>query len=149
MPGLAPHAWRFFAIFAAVIAGLVILLTGWMPVDPLVSIVIGLIILWSGIGLLRRTLAILIHATPPGLDYQEIMTALEAHEYVAAVHDLHIWLVTSGFPVLTANIWLKPGCNTPRCWQQCLRDLQSTLRERFQIDHATLQLEPMIDTASS
>jgi cobalt-zinc-cadmium efflux system protein len=126
----------------AIIAGGVILVTGWMPADPLVSVVIGLLILWSSVGLLRRTLAILIHATPEDLDYHEILAALEANEHVAAVHDLHIWLVTSGFPVLTADIWLKPMCSDPECWGQCLRELQTMLRERFDIDHATLQLEP-------
>jgi cobalt-zinc-cadmium efflux system protein len=113
-----------------------------MPADPLVSIVIGLLILWSSIGLLRRTLAILIHATPANLDFSEILAALEANEHVAAVHDLHIWLVTSGFPVLTAHIWLKPMCSDPACWKQCLRELQDMLRERFDIEHVTLQLEP-------
>jgi cobalt-zinc-cadmium efflux system protein len=126
----------------AVAAGSVILLTGWMPADPLVSIVIGVLILWSSIGLLRRTLAILIHATPANLDFHEILAALEANEHVAAVHDLHIWLVTSGFPVLTAHIWLKPMCSDPDCWRQCLRELQDTLHERFDIEHVTLQLEP-------
>jgi cobalt-zinc-cadmium efflux system protein len=126
----------------AVLAGAVILATGWMPADPLVSIVIGLLILWSSIGLLRRTLAILIHATPANLDFSEILAALEANEHVAAVHDLHIWLVTSGFPVLTAHIWLKPMCSDPACWKQCLRELQDMLRERFDIEHVTLQLEP-------
>jgi cobalt-zinc-cadmium efflux system protein len=125
-----------------VVAGIVILVTGWLPADPLASILIGLLILWSSIGLLRRTLAILIQATPPHLDFHEIQTALEANEHVAAVHDLHIWSVTSGFPILTADIWLKPMCSDPACWQQCLRDLQNTLTERFGIDHATLQLEP-------
>jgi cobalt-zinc-cadmium efflux system protein len=125
----------------AVAAGLAILLTGWMPADPLASVVIGVLILWSGIHLLRQTVAILIQATPAHLDFQEIKTALEANEYVAEVHDLHIWSVTSGFPVLTANIWLKPACSDPACWQQCLRQLQTTLNERFGIDHATLQLE--------
>jgi cobalt-zinc-cadmium efflux system protein len=128
----------------AVIAGVVILLTGWVPVDPLVSIIIGGLILWSGIGLLRRTLAILIQGTPAHLDFLEIQAALEANAHVAAVHDLHIWQVTSGFPVLTATIWLKPDCNHPLCWNQCLRELQSTLHERFDIEHATLQLEPAI-----
>jgi len=126
----------------AVVAGIVILATGWLPADPLASVLIGLLILWSSIGLLRRTLAILIQATPPHLDFHEIQAALEANEHVAAVHDLHIWAVTSGFSVLTANIWLKPMCSDPACWQECLRDLQNTLNERFGIDHATLQLEP-------
>jgi len=126
----------------AVVAGIIILATGWLPADPLASVLIGLLILWSSIGLLRRTLAILIQATPPHLDFHEIQAALEANEHVAAVHDLHIWSVTSGFSVLTANIWLKPMCSDPACWQECLRDLQSILNERFGIDHATLQLEP-------
>jgi cobalt-zinc-cadmium efflux system protein len=126
----------------AVAAGIVILATGWLPADQLASVLIGLLILWSSIGLLRRTLAILIQATPPHLDFHEIQAALEANEHVAAVHDLHIWAVTSGFPILTANIWLKPMCSDPACWQQCLRDLQNTLNDRFGIDHATLQLEP-------
>lgn len=126
----------------AIVAGAVILATGWMPADPLVSIVIGLLILWSSVGLLRRTLAILIHATPAHLDFGEILAALESNEHVAAVHDLHIWQVTSGFPVLTAHIWLKPMCSDPLCWQKCLRELQDTLHERFDIEHVTLQLEP-------
>ncbi|MBM4025247.1 MAG: cation transporter [Planctomycetes bacterium] len=126
----------------AVTAGLVILLTGWMPADPLASVLIALLILASGISLLRRTVAILIQATPAHLDFYEIKTALEANAHVAEVHDLHIWAVTSGFPVLTANVWLKPACRDPACWQQCLRQLQTMLHERFGIDHATLQLEP-------
>ncbi|MCU0915420.1 MAG: cation diffusion facilitator family transporter [Planctomycetes bacterium] len=126
----------------AVGAGVVILLTGWTLADPLVSLLIGLLILWSGIGLLRRTLAILIQATPAHLDFHQIKAALEANRYVAEVHDLHIWSVTLGFPVLTANIWLKPMCSDPACWQRCLRELQDILREQFDIDHATLQLEP-------
>ncbi len=126
----------------AVAAGAVILLTGWMPADPLISIVIGLLILWSSVGLLRRTLAILIHATPAHLDFNEVLAALEANEHVAAVHDLHIWLVTTGFPVLTAHIWLKPECSESVHWQKALQEMQQVLRERFDIEHATLQLEP-------
>jgi len=126
----------------AIIAGAGILVAAWRPADPLVSSVIGLLSLWSSVSLLRRTLAILIHATPANLDFREILAALEAHQHVAAVHDLHIWQVTSGFPVLTAHIWLKPMCSDPDCWRQCLRELQDMLHERFDIEHATLQLEP-------
>ena len=126
----------------AVAAGVAILATGWMTADPLASILIGMVILWSSVGLLRRTLAILIQSTPAHLDFHEIQAALEANPHVAAVHDLHIWSVTSGFTVLTANVWLKPMCSDPACWQECLRDLQNALHDRFGIEHATLQLEP-------
>ena len=126
----------------AIVAGVIILVTGWMPADPLVSLVIGGLILWSSIGLLRRTMAILIHATPAHLDFREILEALESNEHVAAVHDLHIWSVTTGFPVLTATIWLKPDCTSPLCWRGALRELQIMLHDRFDIEHVTLQLEP-------
>lgn len=126
----------------AIVAGVAILLTGWMPADPLVSLVIGGLILWSSIGLLRRTLVILIHATPAHLDFREVLAALESNEHVAAVYDLHIWSVTTGFPVLTATIWLKPECSGPACWRDALRDLQTMLRDRFHIEHVTLQIEP-------
>jgi cobalt-zinc-cadmium efflux system protein len=128
----------------AIVAGTIILLTGWMPADPLVSLVISGLILWSSIGLLRRTVAILIHATPPHLDFREILEALESNEHVAAVHDLHIWSVTSGFPVLTATIWLTPDCASPLCWRGALREMQTMLHDRFGIEHVTLQLEPPV-----
>lgn len=128
----------------AVSAGVVILLTGWTPVDPLVSILIGLLVLWSSVGLLRRTLSILIQGTPAHLDFLKVQAALEANSYVAAVYDLHIWQVTSGFPVLTAHIWLRPSCNDLACWQRCLRELQEMLHEQFKIEHVTLQLEPVL-----
>ncbi len=126
----------------AIVAGVVILTTGWTPIDALTSMVIGLLILWSSVGLLRRTLAMLINATPSHLDYDEIKAALEANEHVAELHDLHIWAVTSGFSVLTAHIQLREECCNTQHWQQCLRELQDMLHERFGIEHATLQFEP-------
>ncbi len=126
----------------AIVAGVVILLTGWMPIDPLASLIIGGLILASSIGLLRQTLRILINATPAHLDFEEIKAALEANGHVAEVHDLHIWSVTSGFPVLTAHVRLKANCCDTQHWQQCLREAQDMLHERFNIVHATLQMEP-------
>jgi cobalt-zinc-cadmium efflux system protein len=126
----------------AIVAGVVILTTGWTPVDALTSMVIGVLILWSSVGLLRRTLDILINATPSHLDYDQIKAALEANEHVAEIHDLHIWSVTSGFPVLTAHIQLRNECCNTQHWQQCLRQMQDMLHERFEIEHATLQFEP-------
>ncbi|MBN1362040.1 MAG: cation transporter [Sedimentisphaerales bacterium] len=126
----------------AIVAGLVILLTGWMPIDPLASLVIGALILAGSIALLRRTLHILINATPAHLDFGQIKAALEANEHVAEVHDLHIWSVTTSFPVLTAHIQLKGDCCDTQHWQECLREMQDMLHERFDIVHATLQMEP-------
>jgi cobalt-zinc-cadmium efflux system protein len=126
----------------AVVAGGVILLTGWLLIDSLVSFVIGVLILWSSLGLLRRTLRILINATPAEVDFHAIQAAIADNEHVAEVHDLHIWSVTSGFPVLTAHVRLRADCCDTRHWQQCLRAMQDMLRERFGIEHVTLQFEP-------
>jgi cobalt-zinc-cadmium efflux system protein len=126
----------------AIIAGAVILTTGWMPIDSLTSMLIGALILWSSLGLLRRTLNILINATPGHVDFEEVKQAIEANDHVAEVHDLHIWSVTSGFPVLTAHIQLKKDCCDTQHWQQCLRQMQDMLHERFDIEHVTLQFEP-------
>lgn len=126
----------------AIVAGVVILTTGWMPIDPLAGMVIGALILWSSLGLLRRTLNILTNATPSHLDFREVKQAIEANDHVAEVHDLHIWSVTSGFPVLTAHVQLKRDCCDTLHWQQCLRQMQDMLHERFDIEHVTIQFEP-------
>ncbi len=126
----------------AIVAGAVILTTGWNPVDPLVSVIIGLIILWSSIGLLRRSIDIILNATPENIDYHEVRAALLGIEHFNEIHDLHIWTVSSGLPVLSAHIRLVPGCGDTHHWQHCLREAQDMLRDRFGIVHTTLQLEP-------
>lgn len=126
----------------AIVAGVVIMTTGWRPIDPLVSLLIGGIILWGSLSLLRRSLDIILNATPEGIDFQEVRSALLAVEHFENIHDLHIWTVTSGYPVLSAHVNLEPGCGDSSHWQQCLRQAQDMLRERFGIVHTTLQLEP-------
>ncbi|MCE5269990.1 cation diffusion facilitator family transporter [bacterium] len=126
----------------AIVAGAVILTTGWTPVDPLVSVVIGLIILWSSLGLLRRSIDIILNATPENIDYHQVDAALRGIEHFSDIHDLHIWTVASGLPVLSVHIRLAPGCSDTTHWQHCLREAQDMLRQRFGIVHTTLQLEP-------
>jgi cobalt-zinc-cadmium efflux system protein len=125
-----------------IIAGVVILLTGWAPIDPLVSILIAVIIFVSTLGLLRDVLGILIHAVPAHLDYGRIKQALEDNAHVELVHDLHIWTISSNITILTAHVRLRPECSDGPHWQQCLLAAQDMLRERFGIVHTTLQLEP-------
>lgn len=125
----------------AIAAGLVIWLTGWYPIDPIASVVIGALILWSSWGLLRETMNILLEATPEGVDFMEVKTALEQMEHIEAVHDLHIWTITSGKPVLSAHVALAPCCCDTSHWQECMENARQMLESRFGISHSTLQVE--------
>ncbi len=126
----------------AIIAGIIIITTGWQPADTIASIVIGLLILWSSVGFIRQTINILLEATPDNIDFLEVKKALEEMEHIEAVHDLHIWTITSGMPVLSAHIRLASCCTDTNHWQKGISDASKLLRERFGIDHATLQVEP-------
>jgi cobalt-zinc-cadmium efflux system protein len=120
-----------------VTAALVILVTGWLYADPLISVLIGLLILASAWTVLRDSIRILLEATPRGLDSIEIGTALASVEGVVDVHDLHVWTITSGFPALSAHVLVRPGddCHAIR------RQLEVLLGERFHIEHTTLQVD--------
>lgn len=124
-----------------VIAGSVIWLTGWYPIDSIASVVIGLLILWSSWGFLKETMNILLEATPGNIDFLEVKDALEAIEHIEEVHDLHIWTITSGMPVLSAHISLSSCCSETTHWQECLSKAQKLLKDRFGIEHTTLQVE--------
>ncbi len=125
----------------AIAAGVVIWVTGWYPIDSIAGFVIGLLILWSSWGFIKETLNILLEATPGNIDFIEVKAALEAIEHVEAVHDLHIWTITSGMPVLSAHLTLSPSCSEATHWQECLGKATKVLKERFGIEHTTLQVE--------
>lgn len=126
----------------AIAAALVIYFFGWYPIDPIASVVIGLLILWSSWKLLKTTLNILLEATPENINYDEVKTALEGMEHVERVHDLHIWTITSGAPMLTGHLSLAGCCSGTDHWQQCLKEAREMLESRFGIAHSTLQIEP-------
>ena len=125
----------------AVIAGLVIWLTDWYPIDLIASVVIGLLILWSSLGLLKRTIHILLEATPRDIDFMEVKAAMEQMEHVTEVHDLHIWTITSGMPVLSAHITVSGSCSNTNHWGECLQEARRMLDEKFGITHSTIQVE--------
>lgn len=126
----------------AIVAGAVVLATGWTPVDPIASILIGALILWSGWGLISETVNILLEATPEHINYHEVKRALESIEHIKEVTDLHIWTIASGMTALSAHIRLYPACSDTAHWQVCLKEAQDMLRMRFGIRHSTLQFEP-------
>ena len=120
-----------------VTAALIILVTGWEQADPIVSIVIGLLVLASSWTILRDTTRILLEGAPPGIDVEEVGKAMASMAGVVEVHDLHIWMITSGFPALAAHVLVteEDDCHARR------RELAAMLRDRFGIDHATLQMD--------
>lgn len=120
---------------AAIIAGAVIAFTGWVPIDPLLSIVISLLILRSTWRLLGQTSAVLMEGVPAHLDYGEIGNALSRLPGVSNVHDLHVWHMGSDDVALSAHVAIDDGSR----WLATLAAAQRLLRERFRITHVTLQ----------
>ena len=126
-----------------VIAGLVILLTGWLWLDPTVSLIINAIIIWGTWGLLRDSVTMSLNAVPSDLESQDVGAVLSAAAGVQGIHDLHIWSMSTTETALTAHL-LMPGGHPGDSF---LVDLCTMLRERFGISHATLQVETDPNTA--
>jgi cobalt-zinc-cadmium efflux system protein len=119
-----------------IVAAVIVLLTGWWPADPLVSVLIGLFILPRSWKLLKSALDVLLEATPTHLDVRGIEAAIRQVPGVASVHDLHVWSITSGFVALSGHVLADD-----RRSSDVLHDVQILLRERFKIEHSTLQVE--------
>ncbi|KQO61801.1 cation diffusion facilitator family transporter [Methylobacterium sp. Leaf88] len=126
-----------------VIAGLVILYTGWTWLDPVVSLAIVAVIVWSTWGLLRDSLTLSLAAVPPGIDPAAVRSHLEGLPGVTALHDLHVWAMSTTETCLTAHL-LMPGGRPDDAF---LMDAAAGIRERFGIGHTTLQVETSADTA--
>jgi cobalt-zinc-cadmium efflux system protein len=122
---------------AALIAGAVIYYTGWLAIDPILSLVIGALILFSTMNLLRETLHVLMEGVPHAMDFSSIGSALATIPGVKRVHDLHVWTIASNRIALSAHLEIVPLAE----WPRILRDSRELLHERFGIDHVTLQPE--------
>ncbi|HZI83633.1 MAG TPA: cation diffusion facilitator family transporter [Casimicrobiaceae bacterium] len=123
------------ASFAALLAGIVVTSTGWLPIDPLLSLLVGALILRSTWRLLRSSVEVLMEGVPAHLSYDEIGRALTRLPGVSAVHDLHVWHMTSERAALSAHLVIRD----PSEWPGTLEAAQRLLAERFGIDHVTLQ----------
>jgi cobalt-zinc-cadmium efflux system protein len=123
---------------AALVAALVIVWTGWAPIDPLLSLLVAALILNSAWRLLRKSAHILLEGAPDWLDDAELRAAVTtAVPTIKDVHHVHAWMLTSERPLLTLHAEVAPGADH----QRALAAIQTVLRERFGIDHATIQIE--------
>ena len=123
---------------ATIVAALVIVATGWMPIDPLLSLFVAVLILRSAWLLLRRSAHILLEGAPDWLEIDDLRTAVtSAMPAIQDIHHVHAWMLTSERSLITLHAEVAPGADH----QAVLRTIRTVLRERFGINHATIQIE--------
>ena len=122
---------------AVLVAGLVILLTGWTPVDPIASVAIAVLIVPRTWRLLREAVDVLLQATPKGVDLDEVRAHLLRGEGIVDAHDLHAWTLTSGMHVVSAHVVIEPTANAAEVLDEVCR----CLSDDFDMEHSTIQLE--------
>ena len=121
----------------AIVAGALLWTLGWAWVDPLASVLISLLVVFSAWELLRGSTAVLMESAPGHIDVDEVRNAILATPGVGAVDDLHVWTITSGLEALSAHVLICDE-RPPRV---LLNDIRDMLRARFRIDHVTIQVE--------
>ena len=123
---------------AAIAGALVIIWTGWTPIDPLLSLLVAGLILRSAWRLLRKSAHILLEGAPDWLDDAELREAVTAAlPAIRDIHHVHAWMLTTERPLITLHAEVSPGADH----QAALASIRGVLRERFGIDHATIQIE--------
>lgn len=128
------------ASFAALLSGAIIYTTHWLLIDPVLSILIGIIIMISSIRLLREAMLILMEGVPAHICISEVNDHLQKIEGVIDIHDLHVWTLSSGKVALSAHV----GIHDLGLWKNVLFEIKKMLNERFKIQHITLQPEPEV-----
>lgn len=122
---------------AAIAAACVILVAGWLPADPLLSIAVSALIFRSGWQLTRESSHVLLQGAPPGFEHEKLEQALTALPGVSGIHDLHAWSLTGEAPIVTLHAVLNEGTDH----DAVLANIHEALRQRFGVAHATVQIE--------
>jgi cobalt-zinc-cadmium efflux system protein len=124
----------------AIVGGLLVLLAGWHWADPLVSIFIGLILVYGALKVVGEATHVLLEGTPSHINIAQLHDDIEAVDRVHGCHDLHTWTITSGYEALSAHVTV-----TDECPAECVRDVRgelgAMLKERYGISHVTIQME--------
>lgn len=122
--------------FGVILGGSIIWMTGWVLIDPLLSAGISIFILWRTWGLLSQAVHVLMEGVPTHLNAKDVGQTMAGLPGVKGIHDLHIWTITSGLDSLSAHVVVPVGEDR----DEVLERLQLLLRDRFEIDHVTLQV---------
>ena len=136
--GLALWFTLGFAVVEALTAGLVVWLTGWTPIDPLLSLIVCGLLLNSATRLFRDALDVMLERVPRGLDVTAIGNSMAAVAGVKGIHDLHIWTASSDTVALSAHVVVDRLAD----WERVLPLLKQHLHDAYRIEHVTLQPEP-------
>jgi cobalt-zinc-cadmium efflux system protein len=130
-----------YGFVGTVVAGIVILATGWTRADAVASLVVVVLMLKAARELLTASGRILLEAAPATMDLDDVRAHLLATEHVRDLHDLHAWTVTSSLPALSAHIVIDDACFTEGCVPRLLDQLQACIAGHFDVEHSTFQLE--------
>jgi cobalt-zinc-cadmium efflux system protein len=125
------------AFIGTAVAGALILLTGWDRFDPIAGLLVAGLMFWGAYGLLRESTRIFLEVAPTNIEPDAVGQLLCEEDDVVEVHDLHVWTLTDGFPIVSAHVLVTPGADC-----HAIRGrLERRLAERFGLDHSTLQVE--------
>lgn len=128
------------ASVGVILAGVIEVISGWRVVDPIISMLIGLVILWSSWGIIKEAANVLFEGIPEGLDMVSLMRDLMKQPAVQDVHDLHVWTIGSGFRALSCHLLIAQNYNLIEA-NQVTQTISQMLKEHYNIGHATMQLE--------
>jgi len=136
--GAFVHVATDLAAFAGTaIAGGLILATGWNRFDPIAGLLVASLMFWGASGLLRESMQIFLEVAPENIEPDEVGRALLDEPDVVEVHDLHVWTLTSGFPIVSAHVLVGAGVDCHAIRER----LEEKLAKSFGLDHSTLQVE--------
>jgi cobalt-zinc-cadmium efflux system protein len=139
MRGAYLEVWADFIGSVGVLLGAALILwTGALWIDPLIAVLIALWVLPRGWALLKSAMHVLLEGTPEGIDHRAVSASMLAVPGVCAIHDLHIWSLTSGMPLLTAHVEIDKMAE----WSGTLKALREMLAHDHRIEHVTIQIEP-------
>ncbi|MDR2951157.1 MAG: cation diffusion facilitator family transporter [Prevotella sp.] len=121
----------------AIIAAILIMLFGWYIADPIASMIVSLLVLYSGWNVLKESVNILMEAKPSNIDSEQVISILKSIDGVEDIHDLHIWMITSDFSVMTVHLKVRTESDRDIILEKAKRSIS----KEFGIKHVTIQLE--------